>query len=159
MYAVFSRRSIIYIGEDQQAAVDLMAEKGNEECSMVMPTTLPALQREFEKYLESHTENGVDSQAQSAHDEAVEAYNHLMDLLEEANITPENINALLDRAKENTGAFVSDVKRVGRTGLNKLGNCLASLGELLQETEAPNEPPVSKPSQDDDEEAAHGGRS
>ena len=133
MYAIFARRSIIYLGEDQTQATEIMAEKGNDSCSMVMAATLPALHREFQKYLDTHPETGVDPDAQSAEDEAVEAVNHLFDKLDEAGINAENINATIERAKASGNDVLERLRSGARQGVFGLGNCLKQLGEFLQE--------------------------
>ena len=153
MFAVFSNKSIVYLGDDRDAAMAALESKDGSTLKTV--STLTNLVTSFSFYLNSSTAPD-DPLEPPLDDELSDAVNTVLDKLDEAGITAANA---AERLKDDSKRAMAEVRSLGIKGMNAVGEGFMALGELLQKAqeEANAEGSVEGAAEDNDEDIAVGG--
>lgn len=150
MFAVFSNRSIVYLGDDREVAMKILESK--EGSTLKTVNTLAALTEAFNFYLGTNEDWEPTPEDELETDELSEAAAAVLEKLDEAGLNADNVNETITRLKSDGKRALTEVRSLGIKGMNVVGEGFVALGELLKQTEEPE--PEPEPADESDSDSA-----
>ena len=141
MFAVFSNKSIAYLGDDRVAAMSVLESKDGSTLKTV--NTLANLATAFEFYLSSgapptsdSVANAMEAEVAALEEELSDAVESVLEQLDKAGINAANA---AERLREDGQRALGEVRSLGIKGMNAVGEGFVALGELLKKADEAKE--------------------
>jgi len=127
MFAVIIDKAIVYLGPDNQKAVELFnSKKAEEEASLINVSTLDEL--------------AFALQEMQSRNEFSDAIDKVFQMLDEAGINEKTVEEVTAVLKDKGDAAITEVKHLGIKGMAAVGEGFVAIGDLLKKASQPETP-------------------